>query len=261
MDLNFGRAFAPTGNENLDRYSRLWALTSTRFILGMSGYLETLNQSFDPGKGRFRIRSHFSLVPKPGQSVDMGLKMDDLTTTLSTNGPFAVFEFDGALPRASLYDDWRWHDSEEVTLNTLANPDFDVASTVLVQAPQTASRPAPSGLATEKEINRFSYSPRKIDIETSADAQTLLLLNDRYHPDWHVYVDDKPSDLLRCNYLMRGALVPAGQHRVSFRFEPSTKGLQAALLAWLVGLAILVWAWFERSPSAGRTHRTPIDPA
>ena len=261
MDLNFGRAFAPTGNENLDRYSRLWALTSTRFILGMSGYLETLNQSFDPGKGRFRIRSHFSLVPKPGQSVDMGLKMDDLTTTLSTNGPFAVFEFDGALPRASLYDDWRWDDSEEVTLNTLANPDFDVASTVLVEAPQTASRPAPSRLATEKKINRFSYSPRKIDIETSADAQTLLLLNDRYHPDWHVYVDDKPSDLLRCNYLMRGALVPAGQHRVSFRFEPSTKGLQAALLAWLVGLAILVWAWFERSPSPGRTHRTPIDPA
>ena len=81
--------------------------------------LETLNQSFDPGKGRFRIQAISSLVTKPGQSVDLpGTEDGRSDHHLVDQRPVCCFEFDGALPRASLYDDWRWDDSEEVVEHT-----------------------------------------------------------------------------------------------------------------------------------------------
>jgi hypothetical protein len=45
---------------------------------------------------------------------------------------------------------------------------------------------------------------------------------------------------------MRGVFVSAGKHQVSFRYEPSTQGLRAALLAWLVAAGILLMACFRR---------------
>ncbi|MGA0407526.1 MAG: hypothetical protein ACO3PR_05495 [Limisphaerales bacterium] len=56
-------------------------------------------------------------------------------------------------------------------------------------------------------MSDFSYSPRRIDMNTENDRTSLLLLNDRFHPDWHVYVDEQETQLLRCNALMRGVFV------------------------------------------------------
>jgi hypothetical protein len=47
----------------------------------------------------------------------------------------------------------------------------------------------------------------------------VLLLNDRFDARWSVTVDGKPAQLLRCNYLMRGVQVPAGNHTVKFSFQ------------------------------------------
>ena len=246
MDRKFGRAFAPTSNDDLDRYTRLWTLTSTRYILGMAGYLPTLNQSFDPGRERFSIHSAFQFTPKAGRSIESGIRADDLTTTLSTNGPFAIFEFEGALPRAALFHDWRSMDSDEAILNTLSNPDFDPSTTVLLESTANLPSPPTKGADGFDPVSDFSYSPRRIDMNTENDRTSLLLLNDRFHPDWHVYVDEQETQLLRCNALMRGVFVSAGKHQVSFRYEPSTQGLRAALLAWLVAAGILLMACFRR---------------
>ena len=49
-----------------------------------------------------------------------------------------------------------------------------------------------------------SYSPKQIVFATNATAPSVLLLNDKYDPNWRVTVDGKPAELLRCNYIMRG---------------------------------------------------------
>jgi len=56
-------------------------------------------------------------------------------------------------------------------------------------------------------------------LQTKADFASVLLLNDRFDPQWTVAIDGKPATLLRCNYLMRGVQVPAGEHTVCFRFN------------------------------------------
>jgi uncharacterized membrane protein YfhO len=81
----------------------------------------------------------------------------------------------------------------------------------------------------------------------------VLLLNDKFHPDWTVSVDGKPERLLRCNYVMRGVQVPPGEHVIEFRFAPPINTLYVSLAAVAVGLVLCGFlalsAW--KQPSAG----------
>ena len=50
-------------------------------------------------------------------------------------------------------------------------------------------------------------------------------------------VDGKPAELLRCNFIMRGVLVPAGAHSVEFDYQPPHQFLFVTIAAF--GVAIL----------------------
>lgn len=246
LDLDFGTTFKPAGNGDLDKYTRLWELTSTRYVLGMTGYLDYLNNNFDPGKNRFRVHTQFNFAPKPGQQVDSGLSADDLTTIIQTNGPFAVFEFTGAHPRAKLYTSWEGTASDQEALGKLSNPDYDVSRTALISEGTAPSGATPSPETQPGNAEITSYAPRNIEIKTDADAPALLVLNDRYHPDWHVYIDGKRAEMLRSNFLMRGVFVPEGEHQVTFKFEPAATGLYAGVFAWITAIGIMGIGWQER---------------
>ena len=236
MDLEFGSAFAPQGNHEFDKYTRLWELTSTRYIFGMTGYLDYLNTQFDPEKNRFKLHTQFNFAPKPGKENDSGIGADDLQTVIQTNGPFAIFEFTGAFPRAKLYNDWRKPESDQQALSILSNPDFNPAQTALISE---GDIPEGQNGATPGNAEITSYEPKKITVKTSTKTPALLVLNDRYHPNWKVSIDGKFAPLLRCNHLMRGVFVPEGEHEVTFEFAPSSSGLYAGLFAWISAIGIL----------------------
>jgi uncharacterized membrane protein YfhO len=73
-------------------------------------------------------------------------------------------------------------------------------------------------------------------LSASSGKPSVLLLNDKFDPDWRVSVDGKPATLLRCNFIMRGVQVPAGNHQIEFRFTPPIKGLCVSLAG--IGLAV-----------------------
>jgi uncharacterized membrane protein YfhO len=75
---------------------------------------------------------------------------------------------------------------------------------------------------------------------TLSDSPSLLLLNDRFDPDWKVTVDGKPETVLRCNFIMRGVALSAGPHTVEFRFQPDIKLMYVSLAAIGVGLVLLL---------------------
>jgi hypothetical protein len=235
--------------------TRRWQLTNTKYLLGPAGFVEGLNQQLDPVLKRFRPALRFDLAPKPNIAEPKAL--DELTAVLNTNGQFAVIEFTGALPRTRLYTSWQVSTNDQTTLNLLPSLEFDPTRTVLVSDPIPASDIAATNNSPGM-VEFTSYAPKDIRLRAKATSPSVLLLNDRYDPNWRVTVDGKPAALLRCNYLMRGVQVPAGDHEVRFVFAPSLTGLYVSLVAVVVGILLIGIVAYTRpreaSPEAQAGH-------
>jgi len=243
VDLKtFLEALAPRGTaESVPLIAREWALTNTRYLLGAAGYLDVLNQQLDPIQHRFRTIHRFEIAPKPG--ILQPTQLEELTAVPNENGRYALFEFTGALPRVKLYANWQVNTNDMATVNTLADLSFDPAKTVLVSTPQPGL-PAVATNENSGTVEFKSYSPKHIVFTANASAPSVLLLNDRYDANWHVTVDDKPADLLRCNYIMRGVYLSAGPHTVKFDFSMANKPIYVTFAAIGASLCLAVWLGF-----------------
>jgi hypothetical protein len=230
--------------------ARRWELTNTRYLLGTSPLVELLNSQFDPQQQRFRVLKQFNLVAKPG--VSRPSQLQDLTAEFSTNGTYAIFEFTGALPRVKLYSRWEASTNDQATLTKLASPDFNPHESVLVASPLNET-PGTNQLPGTVEVSH--YSPKQFELKADVKSPAILLVNDRYDPNWRVEVDGKTASLLRCNYIMRGVYLTPGQHTVKFQFRPPVRTLYVALAAMGVGialiLALIVMGCSERPKNAG----------
>jgi hypothetical protein len=237
-------ALSPQSQSQLALFRRHWELTNTRYLLGAAGFLDTLNQALDPAQQRFRIAQRFDLVPKPGVLQPTGL--EDLTAMPSSDGELAVFDFTGALPRAKLYGNWQVSTNDTENLKTLADLNFDPTKTVLISTPQK-DLAAVSTNENSGTVEFQSYAPKKIVFNANATAPSVLLLNDKYDPNWRVTVDGRPAKLLRCNFLMRGVQVPPGQHTVEFDFSLPSKPFYVTVSAMAIGLSLAIGLLFARN--------------
>jgi hypothetical protein len=209
--------FMPQNSADITRVARQWQLTNTRYLLGAAGLLNLLNRELDPQQERFRIVERFNIVPKQG--VVRPTNLEDLTAVSDTNGPFALFEFTGALPRAKLYSSWQVSTNDQAVLEQISSPAFDPEAEVLVSGAVPGIPKDGNSTINQSNVQFLSYAPKKIVLQATPSVPSILLLNDRFSTDWQVIVDGKPASLLRCNYIMRGVYLAPGSHKVEFRFH------------------------------------------
>ena len=226
-DAAFVKQFAP---------QRLWELTSTRYLVGMTNYLTELNRQLDPGRERFQISRRFDFMLKEN-AIPNAVKLEDIAVVEHSSGQFGIIEFTGALPKAKRYTDWIVLTNQQAALNKLAEPQLDPSKTVVVMD-TTVKLPAEASEENDGTATIESYHPRAIRIQTAGSGNGVLLYNDRYHPHWKAYVNGKRRPLLRCNSIMRGVEVPAGSHVVEFRYEPPQWGLAISLSSMALGVWI-----------------------
>jgi hypothetical protein len=102
-------------------------------------------------------------------------------------------------------------------------------------------------------IRLIAYAPDTLTYECRNNAAALAVFSDIYYnKGWNAYLDGKQVPYLRVNYLMRGLSLPAGTHRVEFRFEPSTyiQGEKISLAFNVVLLLTVAFGfWKSRSES------------
>jgi len=68
-----------------------------------------------------------------------------------------------------------------------------------------------------------SYKPNQLIYKSKSNTSQLAVFSEIYYPKgWNVYVDGKKSTYFTANYLLRAMSVPAGEHSIEFRFEPSS---------------------------------------
>lgn len=237
------RAMVPEGRANLFYFTRLWQLTNTRYILGWRNGLEMFNDLFDPVARRFKVVLPYGLMQKAGApSSDRLLSPAEVaqwyTVKPDPQGQLALIEFTGALPRASLYTQWETLGSDREVLSRLISPSFDPSTTVILSDPVAEIKPTKD--VQRGDVSFVKYSAKQVTLKTKAETSQVLLLNDRWHEKWEVTIDGHPAKLMRANFIMRGVVVPAGEHAVEFQYRPPTSTLWVSLSAVAVGFGCLV---------------------
>ena len=86
-------------------------------------------------------------------------------------------------------------------------------------APAETAAPADSTDA----IVLTSYAPNELRYHYSASADRLAVFSEIYYPDgWKAEVDGSPVEVVRADWTLRAAQLPAGEHDLVMRFMPES---------------------------------------
>jgi len=72
-------------------------------------------------------------------------------------------------------------------------------------------------------IELVSYKANELVYKFSAQGEKLAVFSEIYYPaGWKSYIDSREAPHFRTDYVLRGMIVPGGDHEIRFVFEPSS---------------------------------------
>ena len=130
----------------------------------------------------------------------------------------------------------------------------ETATLLALQANQTqlnqilflelAGNPAPPHLGQPNDqpigtTTITSYQLNAIEIAVNFQQDGFLLLADGYDSGWIAQIDGGKTPVYRANSVIRGIFVPAGEHLVTFRFQPVDFYLSGVISLMSAGICLL----------------------
>lgn len=92
-------------------------------------------------------------------------------------------------------------------------------------------------------IKVTKYGPNDYIYNVSTTGNSFVVFSEVYYPEgWEVTIDDKPVDMKRVNYLLRGLEVPKGNHLVAFKFRPYSY-TTGNTITYILSLLVLLGAF------------------
>jgi hypothetical protein len=163
-------------------------------------------------------------------------------TSVGLYGGAFLYRNEDVLPRAHLVANVTVVPDGQAALEALISDAFDAGRSVLLDAMPAGFEPANEAAGGDVALLRDATNDAELRVRSPRAA--ILVFSDSYYPGWIADVDGRPTAIHRANVTQRAVVVPAGEHRVRFRFAPTTVVVGACVsLAAL--LAVLVW--FRRS--------------
>ena len=76
--------------------------------------------------------------------------------------------------------------------------------------------------SADGKITLQSYKPNNLVYETESKEKNFAVFSEIYYPKgWNAYIDGSLTPHTCVNYILRGMEIPAGKHKVEFKFEPT----------------------------------------
>lgn len=105
----------------------------------------------------------------------------------------------------------------------LALKDFNPATTAVVDVSKfTIQNPEFKTDSTDVIIREHlePYNPDYLKYKSHTSGTRLAVFSEIYYaPDWFAYIDGKPAEYIRVNFILRALEVPAGDHVIEFKNE------------------------------------------
>ena len=116
--------------------------------------------------------------------------------------------------------DWAKNADEEMEKLT----DFDPRSTVIIDK---RFKDYIGGLELsnnpQNSIELSSFHPDNMEYSSNSTTENFAVFSEIWYKgneDWKAYIDGVETEFIRVNYLLRGMKIPAGQHKITFKFYP-----------------------------------------
>lgn len=126
-----------------------------------------------------------------------------------------------ALGNAWMVSDVHWVKNADEEIDALNN--FDPAVTAIIDERFKSFNPV-AGKPQESDFIRLVYyAPDSLVYRFQSNTDQLVVFSEIYYDKgWKAYIDGKPADYFRANYVLRSMNVPAGDHTIVFEFKPDT---------------------------------------
>ncbi|MBN2783992.1 MAG: hypothetical protein JXR25_04135, partial [Pontiellaceae bacterium] len=215
------KAFLEIGQRNP---LNMWRLSSVKYLLGPATLEEQLSEAgcrkvfayglSDAGQGEFKVVPH-------------------------ANGPFAVYELQGSLPRYALFAGSRKFPEAQLLPATLSNLNE-------VCLPEASSLPVLSGSGATGSIEVLSSRAGKVRLKVNANAPAILRASEKYDPDWTASLDGENVAVEPVDFLFQGIFIPTGEHEVVLRYAPSRFYFCLQCIGMLLMVGAVVWVVVRR---------------
>ena len=104
-------------------------------------------------------------------------------------------------------------------------------------------------------VQLLGVKSNELNYNFQSQGDQVLIFSDIYYADgWNAYIDDKPVNHFRANYVLRGLFVPSGNHKISFKFEPKSVAIGMVVntifsLFVILGLAFFAYKQIKSNAS------------
>ncbi len=166
-----------------------------------------------------------------------------------------VSENPAALGNAWFADSLIWVETPDHEMAGLSN--FDASREAIINKKfSTLSEISSVQASGENDtIYLTSYKPDELTYRSVTGGKRFAVFSEIYYPKgWEVFIDGNPVDYAQVNYVLRGMVVPEGEHTVLFRFHPKsyylghTIALGSSVLSVLLLLGGIAWTIKKKVP-------------
>lgn len=91
------------------------------------------------------------------------------------------------------------------------------------------------------------YQPNRLVYQSETTEEQLALFSEIYYEEgWQAYIDGEETDHLRMNYILRGMVIPGGNHKIVFEFHPRSyfTGTKVSLASSILLLLLFLGALY-----------------
>ena len=162
--------------------------------------------------------------------IDEYLSKADIHVASMLNAKYIITSQDGKITPmrnpAAMGNAWfvsSLFNADDSNQECAALGEVDLSSTIVVgndfKEYVNGFKPAAQG----SSITLTSYAPDVLTYKSESSADGTVVFSEIYYPyGWKAYIDGKPADIFRANYLLRAMNIPAGQHDIRMEFRPDS---------------------------------------
>ncbi|AFK03809.1 hypothetical protein Emtol_2673 [Emticicia oligotrophica DSM 17448] len=116
---------------------------------------------------------------------------------------------------------------------------------------------------TTATIKLTDYKPNYLTYESNSPTSQVAIFSEIYYrgnEDWKSFVDGQETPHFRANYVLRAMTIPAGKHKIEFKFQPKSViiGAKIDLVASILMVLLLIGALVMELRSEKKTEQTEI---